>query len=84
MEESNQQVYVIDLYNKYSKDDIVSVFSINGRWWCIKKVTLEWGKPRLSSIEDTENEFLSFHLYNTLEEAQAYVREIKRLEGAHF
>ena len=78
------KVYIVDLYNKFSGDEVVSVFKINGRWWAIKKVSLNWGKPQFSSIEENEDPYLNFQLYNTLEEAQNYVNKIKRLEGANF
>lgn len=78
---AENKVYVIDLYNKFSDDDVVSVFKINDRWWAIKRVSLKWGKPQFSSIEETENPYLNFQLYNTPEEAQQYVKQIKHLEG---
>lgn len=72
-------VFIIDNYNKYTKDKVISTFMLNGRWFAIKEVSLEWGQPQLSSIEEDENSF--FRLYNTYEEAQEYVRTLKRLEG---
>ena len=77
--ESVNTVYIIDLYDKFSQDKIISTFRINGRWWAIKEVSLLWGKPQLSKIQN--DEFISFHLYDTLEEAQQYVKRIKSLEG---
>lgn len=84
MESDKQKVYIIDLYNKFDSEDVVSVFKINGRWWAIKCVSLKWGKPQLHLIEENENPYIHFHLYNTLEEAQSYVHKIKQLEGARF
>ena len=78
------KVYIIDLYNKFSSDEIVSTFKINNRWWAIKKVSLEWGKPQLSSIEEEENPYINFYLFNTLEEAKEYVHTIKSFEGSRF
>ena len=68
-------VYIIDLYDKFTKDKIISTFKINGRWWAIKEVSLLWGIPQLTKIED--DDYISFHLYNTLDEAKAYVKQIK-------
>ena len=82
MENTNKTVYIIDLYNKFSPDKVISVFQINNRWWAIKEVPLLWGVPQLSTIE--ENKFITYHLYNTVEEAQQYVRTIKKLEGSRF
>ena len=77
------KVYVVDLYNKFSGDEVVSVFKINGRLWAIKKVSLNWGKPQFSSIEENENPYLYFQIYETLDEAREYVRKIKHLEGTN-
>lgn len=82
MENANKTVYIIDLYDKYSQDKIISTFKINGRWWAIKEVSLLWGKPQRAKIED--DEYLQFYLYETLDEAQEYVKKIKRLEGTKF
>ena len=74
-------VYIIDTYNKYSRDKIASIFQLNGRWYCIKEVELDKnGKPILSSIID-DNDFLYFKTYSTLDEALSYVRKQKIVEG---
>lgn len=77
-----QTVYVIDLYNKFSSDKVISKHRINGRWWAIKEVPLEWGIPQLAKIE--EDNSMSFRLYNTLEEAEQYIHKIKKIEGIGF
>ena len=81
MAEINTTVFIIDVYNKFSNDKIISVFKINGNWYCIKEVELNFGKPILSSIEESEDKYLNFHLYNTVEEARQYIQKIKQLEG---
>lgn len=81
MESTEQKVYIIDLYNKFDAKNTVSIFKINDRWWAIKKVSLNWGKPQLNIIEENEDPYLHFYLYNTLEEAQQYVHSIKQFEG---
>ena len=78
--ENIKTVYIIDLYDKFSRDKVISTFYINGRWWAIKEVSLLWGRPQLSKIEE-DNEYISFHLYETKEEALEYIRKIKKLEG---
>jgi hypothetical protein len=75
-------VYIIDTYNKYSRDKIISIFQLNGHWYCIKEVELDKdGKPILSSIMD--NDFLYFKTYSTLDEALLYVRKQRITEGEH-
>ena len=72
-------VFIIDLYNKFlDPETIRCTFKVNGRTFCIREVKLEWGKPKLDYIDD---EFLYFHLYNSLEEAKQYVKQLKQLEG---
>ena len=78
MESGTDTVFIIDNYNKYTGDKVISTFMLNGRWFAIKEVLLEWGYPKLSSIEEDEP---FFRLYNTYEEAQEYVRTLRRLEG---
>lgn len=81
MESINNTVFLIDIYNKFSSDKIISTFKINNREYCIKEVGLMWGTPMLNSIEeDAEQPY--FKLYDTLEEAQEYVKQLKQLEGA--
>ena len=74
-------VYIIDTYNKYSRDKIASIFQLNSRWYCIKEVELyKEEKPILSSIMD-DNDFLYFKTYSTLDDALSYVRKQKIIEG---
>lgn len=77
-----QTVYIIDLWDKFSPDKVISKHRINGRWWAIKEVPLCWGIPQLSKIE--EDDPMSFKLYETVDEALNYIQHIKRLEGANY
>ena len=79
MENINKNVYIIDLYDKFTLDKVISTFKINGRWWAIKEVPLLWGTPQRAKIED--DDYISFRLYNTIDEAREYIRQIKHLEG---
>ena len=78
------QGYVIDLYNKYAhNDNVIEIFSLNGRHFCIKSVSeFQWGQPILNEdmIEDIETK-PRYHVYSTLEEAENYIRILKHLEG---
>ena len=76
----NQTVFVLDLWDKFSPDKVISKFRINDRWWAIKEVPLEWGEPQLSKIEEDS---IPYHLYETEAEAREYVRKIKHLEGVN-
>lgn len=74
----NQTVFILDLYDKFSPDKVISKFRINDRWWAIKEVPLEWGEPQLSKIEEDS---IPYRLYETEDEAREYVRKIKKIEG---
>ena len=74
----NQTVFILDLYDKFSPDKVISKFRINDRWWAIKEVPLEWGKPQLSKIEEDS---IPYRIYETEDEARDYVRKIKKIEG---
>ena len=75
----SQTVFILDLYDKFSPDKVISTFKMNNRWWAIKEVSLKWGIPQLSSIEE-DNPML-FQLYETKEEAEKYVRKIRKLNS---
>ena len=77
-----QTVFILDLYDKFSPDKVISKFRINDRWWAIKEVPLEWGIPQLAKID--EDDPMSFHLYDTLEEAEKYIQKLKKIEGVRF
>ena len=43
-------VFIIDLYNKYDKFDREHskyIFEMNGNWYAIKEVRLNWGVPSI-------------------------------------
>ena len=74
--------FIIDSYNRFDKWDFehaVHIFEVNGGWYAIYRVQLEWGLPilplRLEKQQYPENYFI----YDTLEEAKRYVRTIKSL-----
>lgn len=79
----NQKVYIIKPYNKYlhpeKGETIISIFCIYDNWYCISEVELEWGTPRVARTLEEQDNF-GYHLYNTLEEAQAYVSLLKRTQ----
>lgn len=78
----NNTVFIVDTYNKYTSDNVKSIFSVNGNLYCIKEVELNFGKPILHSIEESEDKSLRFHLYDTYEDAEKFVRELKRISLA--
>ena len=81
----NQCVYIVDLYDPYytaANSNVIRAFHFRDIWYCIRKVELEWGQPILTKKVDDE-EFKGYHLYSTLEEAEAYIHELKKGEGRY-
>lgn len=74
-------VFIIDIYNKYQhNDNCRKIFKLNNREYCIREVTLDWGQPNFPE-KDLDDNFTSWHLYNTLDEAKNFVRKLKRING---
>ena len=75
-------VFILDDYNQYGldKDNVRTTIKINGRFWAIKEVQLQWGLPQLQRpITDPEIDPYIYKLYNTYEEAFAALQHIKAL-----
>lgn len=68
--------FIIGNYNKYDFWDRTHsryVFEINGNWYAIKEVGLEWGVPKLPLYVDRNEDATAYHLYNTYDEAMEFV-----------
>ena len=72
--------FIIDNYNKYDRWDRAHskyIFEINGNWYAIKEVELEWGKPKLPMrIGQYESQY---YVYGTYNEAISFVQRMKRM-----
>lgn len=82
---TNQTAFIVDVYdplNKKANSNIVHLFLVNERYWCIREVPLEWGVPQLQnqSIEEMDDP-MTFKIYSTLEEAKEFARELRQLEA---
>ena len=74
--------FIIDTYNKFNSWDrthSVYKFEINGNWYAIKEVELEWGLPKLPLRIDANEQANSYFIYNSREEAMQFVQQIKSL-----
>ena len=72
--------FIIGNYNKYDVWDRAHskyVFEVNGNWYAIKEVQLEWGIPKLPQYVDRENYAADYYLYDTYEDAMDFVRKVK-------
>ena len=80
------KVYIVDLYfplHKSENYNVVKTIHFRDSWYCIREVTLEWGQPILSRTIIDEEEFKHYRIYSTIEEAEAYIHQLKEGEGIY-
>ena len=78
---ADNYVFIVDAYNPYARNEnVIFRFIYHDQWWCVRKVVLDWGVPHNTAL-DLDDDFTHFHLYNTEEEAMAFVRELRKGEG---
>lgn len=77
--------YIIERYNKYEtwdREHQKYVFSVNGNWFAIKEVALEWGKPQIPQQNIEENrDSENWEIYDTFEDALRFVHLMKGLNA---
>ena len=74
-------VFVIDTFNIYNHEQVIKarrIFQMNQRWFAIYETELVWGVPQLGFLDD---EYRSYYYYETFEEADNYVTNLRKLEG---
>ena len=74
--------YIIDRYSKYNswdREHSVYQFEVNGNWYAIFEVELEWGLPRLDFCVGEEKNPKQYFVYDRKEEALKFVRLMKGL-----
>ena len=77
MEDDNQKVFVLDVYNPYDDNSGVRrIFMINNNWYCVRACPMKWGEVQTPYID---NEYLNFTIFNTFEEADAAATAMKRI-----
>ena len=73
--------YIIGTYNKYDQWDrshSVQRFTLNDVWYAIYEVEMVWGIPMVKYSVDKDERAEMYHVYETLEDAQAFIRQIKQ------
>lgn len=84
-EETSQKVYIIDVYNPNNtkqNEDVVQIFKLYDQFYAIFSTELSWGVPILKNRPIDEEQYMDNYIYETLDEAKAFVRKLKELEGA--
>lgn len=77
---NSQTVFIIDLYNKYHKNDNVKyIFPVNSNWYCIREVELDWGLPEFPE-KDIDDDFTQYQLYTNYDDALTFARTLQKLE----
>ena len=74
--------YIIDSYNQYSNFDRQHSryqFEINGNWYAIKEVEMEWGLPKLDYRVDQDIDGKHYFIYDTYEDAMKFVFHMKSI-----
>lgn len=69
--------FIIDSYNKFSEWDrahSLYIFNINDHPYAIKEIEMVWGLPALEFKIMREDDPTSYHIYETYEEAEVFVK----------
>ena len=64
--------FLIGTYNKYDiwdREHSKYKFEINGVWYAIKEVKMEWGLPQLGFRADMDEHPEYYHIYEKYEDA---------------
>ena len=77
--------FIVGLYNRFEQFDrqhAKYIFEINGTWYAIKEVELEWGIPKVPlHIDEDESMNRQYYVYDTYEDALQFVRQIKMMNA---
>ena len=74
--------FIIDTYNRYDQFDREKsryVFEVNGGWYAVKEVEVEWGQPVLPPRIGQEKDPKQYFIYESFESAMRFVHAIKSL-----
>lgn len=74
--------YIIDKFNRYdswARNHARFKFEINGQWYAILEVELEWGVPKFPLYTDHETHPHSYFIYNEYKDALEFALQMKSL-----
>ena len=74
--------FIIGTYNKYDSWDREHSkyrFEINGQWYAIKEVEMEWGLPRVGCRVDQEEYPEQYYVYSEYQDALKFAQMMKGL-----
>ena len=76
--------YIIGSYNKYDqwhREHKRYAFEINGIWYAVFEVEMDWGLPKLPLRTDRNECAHEYHIYDTYEDAMRFVWQIKSVNA---
>lgn len=74
--------FIIENYNRFDSWDRAHskyVFEINGQWYAIKEVEMEWGLPQLQQKVDQDEYPESYRVYSEYKDALKFAQLMKEL-----
>lgn len=74
--------YIIGTFDKYDawdREHAVYKFEVNGNWYAVKEIEMEWGLPKLPLYVDKDENPKQYFVYDTYEQALAFVHRMKSL-----
>lgn len=74
--------YIVDRFDKYDAWDRTHArykFELNGNWYAVKEIEMEWGLPKLPLLVDRQQSPEQYFIYDTFEEAMEFVHMVKSL-----
>lgn len=80
----NVNGYLIEEYDKYDSWDrahTIYKFEINGVYYGVKEVQMEWGLPQLPLRINSQRHLENYCIYSDKDEAIAFARHIKLLNA---
>ena len=81
------KVYILKPYTPYiaaAQGEIIKYkFRLYDQWYCISEVQLEWGQPQVARpLEEDDN--YGYVLYESFDDAMAYVNQLREFERYAF
>lgn len=78
-----QVVYIVDVYNPFlHNSNVLKKFYYQDKPWAIRYTTLNWGIPKDETSIEMGDEYSTFHYYDTYEDAEKYVKMLKKIDRA--
>ena len=74
--------YIIGTYNRFDswhRQHQRHQFEINGQWYAIFEIEMDWGLPKLPERIDSHDCAQTYHIYDTYQDAMQFVNRVKQM-----